>query len=553
MLVLGACWVAQYQPFLFPNNDYASFERVARAFADFELPGSFKRMPLFPALMALAAPAFEALSRPHPYLDAALVWNQAFSLSTLALAFVLARRCFGAGALLLPLLIGTNVQFHLMGLQPLVEPSLVFFTLLAFVLNERGSPWQYAAAGMVALSRYEAGILVPALFVANVVTDRRLLRHTALAALACSGVAGWLVLSRVFGTQSGGGFYLELMEGMGWQPAPGFLERAIKEPFRGWYVRSRLMAVPLLLVVGVPGLVGLWAGAKRFRRTTLALVLAWIFGVGVIVAFGINKARYVTHTQWIPLFFWTAGLSELSRLLARRLDGLERSVWLGLRPAWWAAGAAAVLAAAAGARAALALAEFPAVVAPAAEYALVWAAVVVAAVGLCGWPGRASAGRVAAGFLIVAVASPLFSGGLVAKDKSLFKVYYANYSAGLLAPWLTENLAADRAITLARTHIRFLADVPADQLVSFATFEVETPEELAREMRQRGIRYAIYTYRREPDDPSERFYYRLHNMRVVEFFQSGGPVPGFRHVATLPLPAELERLPVQIYEVEEAA
>ncbi len=543
--VLLGCWIAQYQPFLLPNNDYASFERVARSFAAGELPASFKRMPVLPALMAGLAPVFEAAGRPKPYLDAALFWNQAFSFGALALALVLARRTFVAGALLLPLAIGTNVQFHLMGLQPLVEPSLVFFTLLAFTLHERGSAWQYAAAGLVALSRYEAGILIPALFLSNVIFEGRFQRHLVLSALACGGVAVWLGLSLVAGSGSGGGFYFQLMEGMGWQPAPGFLERSFKEPFRGWFVRSRWMVLPMLLAIAVPGVVGVWLGWRRFPRVTVALALAWLLGVGVIVGFGINKARYVAHTQWIPLFFWTAGVGWLAREGARRAAALTPGVGFA------AALAAAGLAVLAAARGALSLAEVPAVVAPGAEFVLLWVAVVVLAAALAGRPGRPGAtARLTAALVVTALAAPLFAGGLRAKDRGLHKVYYANYSAALLAPWLKENLADDRAVLLPRTHIDYLVGIGSPQLVLYSGFEVETAEELAAEMRRQGVRYAVYTFRREPDDPSERFYYRLHNMRVVDFFQSGGPVPGFRHVASLPLPSELERLPVQIYELD---
>src|SRR4030042_4438942 len=54
LLCLGTAlyWSAQYHPFLVPNNDYYSFERVAKAFGSGELPRSFKRGPIFPLLMA---------------------------------------------------------------------------------------------------------------------------------------------------------------------------------------------------------------------------------------------------------------------------------------------------------------------------------------------------------------------------------------------------------------------------------------------------------------------------------------------------------------------
>ncbi len=543
LVLLGACLVAQFHPFVLPNNDYKSFEAVARDLVSGELPAGFKRMPVFPAIfggLSLALPGR------HAMLNAALLVNLAFSLATLVLVFVLARRCFegGRGALLAPLLLATSVQFHLMGLQPLVEPSLTFFVVLSIVLLERGSPWQYAAAFCVALSRYEAGLIVPVLFAANVLFERRVLRHLVLAAAACSGVVLWTVASRLLGEGAGGSFYLELMEGMGWQPSWGFVERAIKEPFRGWYVRSRLMIVPFALAVGVPGLLGTIALWRRVPRTTLALVAYWVLGVGIVVAFGINKARYVTHTQWIPLFFWAAGISVLMRIVAQRLS--RAPAWAG----WALAAGFAAIVTRTAARLAWAIADEPGAVAPAADLALLWGVMALCAGMLLWMPGPGTrAARAAAAMGVLALATPLLGGGLVAKTKGLYKVYWANQSAAVLAPWLAEHLGDDRAVVLAGTHIDHLVGIGSPQLIPFAAFEVEGADAFAEAMRAQGVRYAIYTYRREPDDPSEAFYWKLHHMHLAELFKTGEPVPGFEHVATLPLPEHLGRLPVQIYRL----
>ena len=72
-----------------------------------------------------------------------------------------AARSLGRGALLVPVLFAGTAQFHGTGLQPLVEPSLCFFVVLAFVLFQRRSAWQYAAAAAAAMSRYEAAALLP--------------------------------------------------------------------------------------------------------------------------------------------------------------------------------------------------------------------------------------------------------------------------------------------------------------------------------------------------------------------------------------------------------
>ena len=165
-----ACWAPQFRFFFVPNNDYGTFEGVARSFGRLELPTSYQRLPLLPALMALLAPL---LPGSHAYLDAALLLNLAFAVATLPLLYLFAARSLGRGALLVPVLFAGTALFHGTGLQPLVEPSLCFFVALAFVLFQRRSAWQYAAAAAAALSRYEAAALLPIFALAGALEDRR--------------------------------------------------------------------------------------------------------------------------------------------------------------------------------------------------------------------------------------------------------------------------------------------------------------------------------------------------------------------------------------------
>ena len=125
-------WGLQFEPFFLPNNDFPSFERTARSLAAFELPTSFQRMPIYPALMALVAPF---LPEPHPYLHAALLLNIGFSLGTLWLLFLLASRAFGRGALLVPLLFATGPGSEIQRpLAIVVIGGLISATALTLIL-----------------------------------------------------------------------------------------------------------------------------------------------------------------------------------------------------------------------------------------------------------------------------------------------------------------------------------------------------------------------------------------------------------------------------------
>ncbi len=536
-----AAWVVQYHPFLLPNNDYYSFERLARSLAAFELPGEYKRLPAFPAVMALASPL---MPEPHRELHAALVTNAGFALATLALLFVYARRAMGEGAILVPLLFATTVQFHVMGLQPLVEPSLGFFVVLTFVLHQRRSPWQYAAAFVVGLGRAEAATLAPILFFLNWREDGRFWRHAILGALASTGLLAWTALGAFLG--KGQSFYLELMEGMGWRPEPAFALRALRESFAFLNVSSPLLLALGLLLVGVPIAFGVASGLRRFRRDALLMLCFFGVATAVVAAFGVNKARYAYPVLWIPLLFCAHGLVRLcdgaTQQLARRLPESAGPALLGAACLVWA-GVLAFWMSVLGGRPSLAL--------PALD-----AGYVLACVGIAVWALLRNASpptvlRRTAAFIALAFLSSAMVSGVARKKLELHEVYHANYASWTLAHWLEENLGPDeRIIVLSRKHILHLVDLPKDRLGSFAKVKAEDPAGLAAYMRDDGYELVVWTHRGDVTNRSAAYYHRRLGVALAEAFRDGAVVPGFQHVATLPVPEEADSSDVQVYRLQ---
>jgi hypothetical protein len=553
----------QYHPFLLPNNDYHSFERVAKSFGSGELPGSFKRGPILPLLMVGLSPA---MPEPHPELHAALALNMAFSIGTLVLLFRLASRLLGAGALLVPVLFATTAQFHAMALQPLVEPSLGFFCLLTLVLFQARSPWQYAAAAAAALSRPEASVLIPVLFLSNwwfgeiprrfgdrsgSSQDRswrfegRFWRQAALAALASIPFLGWAALGAVRGT--GASSYLELMEGMGWAIAPSFLVSCYREPFAGWFLGGGGLIVPFLVLAVLPTLVGIAVGLRDFRREAIAMLAFLGLSAAAIVLFGIQKPRYVYPTGWVlPFFFAGGGLHLLEtgfRHLAPRLA--SRS---GPRIAFIVAASALCLFA-------LSvwvwyLARLPHVAPFAAD--LLFLALALGLVQTQLSRIRRQRLWMAACAVFLAFLTPVAAGGIASKQLELFGIYHANYSSYLLAPWIEENLGpSDRIVLLHPTHIRYLTGLGPERFEKFLKMRAENAAELAAEMREKGLTHVAYTYRYRATNPAAELYNRKKKTHLAEEFRGGGEVPGFEHLATLPLPEMLHRSPVQVYRVLE--
>jgi hypothetical protein len=553
-----AYWLAQYRPFQLPNNDFATFGAVARSFSRLELPGTFQRLPLLPGLMALAAPLAPP---PHRLLHAALALNLAFAAATLPLLFAFAGRALGRGAALLPVLFAGTTQLHSNALQPLVEPSLGFFVALSFVLFQRRSPWQYAAAGAAALSRYEAVLLFPLFAALCAREDRRSVRHAVLAASGAAPFALWVGLGAVRG--SGAAFYAADMERMGWTPAPHALATAAKEALRGWWSGAPGPDLPAFALAGLlPIAAGLALGARRFGRETIALAVYFAGTIAVVVALGIDKARYAYPVLWIPLLFWSAGALLGARWLRDRLGAAQP------------AAAALALAGALAALAVLArrwlgeVARAPHDVVPAAVdlaylAALALLAVLAIAAALRDSPsagaeprgaGRApaSAGRglagAAAGALAFALALPLLAGGMEGKATEQRKIYWANHGAVVAARFLAEHLReGERAVVMQRQHFLFLTGFDSSRFVGFFELEAEDVAALRAEMRARGITHLVATWRKPPAQAIDHVYERKYKWFLADPFARGEAVAGFELVVALPLPPHLEQPPVFIY------
>jgi hypothetical protein len=540
-LVTLGFWAAQWRPFLLPNNDYYSFERAAKSFASGALPRETKRMPAFPAAMAVVA---RAMPEPHPELHAALALNAAFALGSLLLLHRLASRTLGPRAAILPpALWAASVQFHAMGLQPLVEPSLGFFVLLAFVLYAARSPWQYAAAFAVGLGRFEAASVIPILAAANAWFDGHVRRHVALGALAASGFVGWTLLGLAAG--SGGSFYLELMEGMGFEPAPGFFLRQLQEAFAIPYASKPFVLLPALTAVGVPLGWGALCAWREQRRLAAPLLLYLCVCTSVIAVFGVNKARYVHPSVWVLVLFFSLGLV---RLRERAFERLAPRVSAGAARALAAGGAALFLAATAAAL--LYLRGTPGIVPIGIDLAFGAACLALAALALRPGPRPPRALGFALGCAVLALVATLVLVGTARRRMELRGIHDANYATVVLADWLRAHLTPDeRIVVLSRSHLLHLGALEPRQVTSFEKTEASDTEELAAWMRQHGFSHVAYTYRKPVHNPAAGYYHRTLRAFVADPFRDGGEVPGFEHVATLRLPAEVQESDVQVYRL----
>jgi hypothetical protein len=158
--------------------------------------------------------------------------------------------------------------------------------------------------------------------------------------------------------------------------------------------------------------------------------------------------------------------------------------------------------------------------------------------------------RLTASCLFLIVVTPVVVGGIAAKERGLFGIYYANYSAYLLAPWLEESLGpSDRIVLLPKSQMEYLTDLDSRRFERFVGMQADTTAELATEMREKGFTHVAFTFRHPGRNAASLLYNRKRKYYLAEEFRSGGEVAGFEHLATLPLPEILDQDPVQVYRV----
>jgi hypothetical protein len=301
---------------------------VAASFAELEVPASFKRAPAFPAALALVR---LVMPGPHPYLAAANLINLLASVGVLALAYYWARPRLGRGAPLLVALVAVYSQFPVLATMPLCEMGYLLFILAAVASAGRGTGWAYLWAGLAAATRYEALALIPLVALADLGRWRERPRLLLYAALAGLPAAAWVVGGYLHTTSPNP--YLEEIRALEASGAafPRELAASLFDPAKPW-----MWAITAAFAaVAVVGFAKVAARGGPSERVYLAFAAAYTI---IHVIFPFSSRRFV-FPIWPMVAF---GFVEGGRVLFAAAGRLR------LRRAWYAVGAAFLVAAAVG-------------------------------------------------------------------------------------------------------------------------------------------------------------------------------------------------------------
>jgi hypothetical protein len=195
-----------------PISDFPDLFRVGRDILSFKMPTRFKQAPVLGMLQYILSLFVGSESAGQRALTAGWLLNAILYPFNLILLWLVGKRIVGKSALWLAIIAIINPWVIYMLTEPIVETTLLFFTLITFYFMFRRSKWCYLFASITTMVRYEGATLILAAFVMDMIygKDRReRIRAFAYSAAACVPLAFWM-LATVLTWKSGTTHYLDV-------------------------------------------------------------------------------------------------------------------------------------------------------------------------------------------------------------------------------------------------------------------------------------------------------------------------------------------------------
>ena len=192
-----------------PNSDFPAFVQVGREIAHFQMPSSFKRVPVLGLLQLLFSKfVFNSL---HPVFTAGLILNGVFYCLSILIFYKICRFLWeSAGAFCLSLVAALNPWTLAMMVDPIVETTFVFFMLLTVYFILRRSWWCYLFAMIASMTRYECFALIGIAFLIDLIlrkSKREKIKALGLSCLAAVPMLLWLIAMKIQPSAPGGHYF----------------------------------------------------------------------------------------------------------------------------------------------------------------------------------------------------------------------------------------------------------------------------------------------------------------------------------------------------------
>jgi len=193
-----------------PISDFPDIVGVGHDLLSFRLPARFKQAPVVGILQALLS---YVVGGQHPDLTAGWLLNAILHPLNLILFYLLGRQIIGRSAVWFAVIAILNHWLICMLIEPIMETSLLFFSLLTFYLIFKRSNWCCVFASIATMVRYEGAALILAAFVMDMIyrkSKQERIRAFLYSALATIPLILWM-LGTILTWEPGTSHYLNVL------------------------------------------------------------------------------------------------------------------------------------------------------------------------------------------------------------------------------------------------------------------------------------------------------------------------------------------------------
>jgi hypothetical protein len=313
-----------------PNSDFPAFFVTGQQLLSFQIPSSFKRVPVLGILQVLLS---WIVGGQHPGLTAGWLLNAVLHPFNLILLWLVSRKLVGKSGLWIAIIVILNPVVIYLLTEPIVETTFLFFILLTFYFLLKNSRWSYLFASITTMVRYEGAALILAAFILDMIyskTKQERFRAFLYSVLAVTPVAIWMIgifmnpqeetYLNVYGKEyaklyvqpeeSRTGFLMNL--NVLWQT--GFQPLLI--PFFSNNQEDINMIWGLSKIFAIMGFVfGSIYGLFKRRWEVLALLIFLTSYFVIHLKFPVQYSRYYMPIFWVALLLCWFGFQSIWKLL----------------------------------------------------------------------------------------------------------------------------------------------------------------------------------------------------------------------------------------------
>jgi len=319
-----------------PTSDFPSFTQTGHELLSLKLPSSFKRAPVLGLLQVTLS---YLVGGQHPELTAGWLLNGLLHPFNLLLLWLVGKRIVGRSALWVAIIAIINPWSIQLLTDPIVETTLLFFTLLTFYFIFRRSNWCYLFASITTMVRYEGAALILAAFVMDMIhrqSKRERIRALLYSVIATIPLLLWMAGTVLNWRAEGVGHYLSVLFsekytklhdtgieartgvvkhmnvlwGVGFRPLLMPYAGASQDFVEGLWSLSKILATVSFFFGSIYGL------CKR-KWYILALLLMFVPYFLVHARFQAMLSRYYAPISWIALLICWFGLQGFWQLIDR--------------------------------------------------------------------------------------------------------------------------------------------------------------------------------------------------------------------------------------------